>query len=243
VRRPLLACDIGAYEFEPATFLIIDEDTINGGTNCGDIKVDDCISIKECAEGDCPGVDGPPINGDSDRLVSADTAKKPGDGGSCPDVIRIHEVAGTPDFPLIYVPGGQIEDEGMFSPAPDAFASLPGGTPGYINCDPAQDEHFLDGLATAPVWDIAALEGRTVCAVIHKSDISDLGDNEVNAMGDRNGRTAFVVEEVVPHGDGNEYLDVMKLRFLETPEEVNKVCACENLVNLDGEPYDCTVPQ
>ena len=62
-------------------------------------------------------------------------------------------------------------------------------------------------------------------------------------MGDRNGRTAFVVEEVVPHGDGNEYLDVMKLRFLETPEEVNKVCACENLVNLDGEPYDCTVPQ
>ena len=103
-----------------------------------------------------------------------------------------------------------------------------------------QDEHFLDGVAGTPLDadTILKLEGRTVCGVVHDGDISDLGDGQLNAMGSRNGRTAFVVQAVVRHPKGDKQLPVLEVDFLGT-EAVNAACECENLETIDGEPLDC----
>ena len=125
---------------------------------------------------------------------------------------------------------------------------LPGGLPGYINCAPAQDENFLDGIAGAPLTaaQISALGpgedeevGRIVCAVVHDSDISDLGGGLLNMKGDRKGRTAFVVTSVVPHPKGGDLLPIMLVDFLDSPDQVDAACECENLVTIDGESFEC----
>ena len=86
-------------------------------------------------------------------------------------------------MPSITLHTGEIGDEGLFSPASDAFTDIPGGVPGYINCFDVQDEHFLDGLAGTPLDEgsIFALEGRRVCAVVHDSDVSDLGHEHITS--------------------------------------------------------------
>ncbi len=144
-------------------------------------------------------------------------------------------------MPSITLPTGEIGDEGLFLPATDAFTDIPGGVPGYINCFDVQDEHFLDGLAGAPLDEasILALEGRRVCAVVHDSDVSDLGGGQLNAMGARKGRTAFDVTSVVLHPKGDKLLPVLEVDFL-TADEVDDVCACENLETIDGEPFECS---
>ena len=85
---------------------------------------------------------------------------------------------------------------------------------------------------------IFELEGRTVCGVVHDSDISDLGGGQLNAMGSRNGRTAFVVKAVVDHPKGDKQLPVLEVDFLGA-EAVQAACDCEILETIDGEPFDC----
>ncbi len=231
---------------DETVFVIIDGDSIDNGTNCSDAGLDGapgCVSIEECAFGACPGVSGPPIENDPSVLVNDDIASIPGVAGGCQAILRINDIAGLAGMPSITLPTGEVGDEGLFSPAPGAFVGLPGGLPGYINCFAAQDEHFLDGLADTPLdaASIFALEGRRVCAVLHDSDISDLGGGLLNAMGARNGRTAFDVTAVVPHPQGGSLLPVLEVKFLDSTE-VDAACECENLETIDGQSYDCTVP-
>ena len=86
------------------------------------------------------------------------------------------------------------------------------------------------------------MEGRRVCAVVHDSDVSDLGGGLLNAKGARNGRTAFDVISVVFHPKGGNHLPVLEVDFLPGEEEVDAACACENLQTIDGEPFDCGLP-
>ncbi len=178
--------------------------------------------------------------------MNDDEASIPGAGGNCPNVLRINTIA--PPAVPIWLPTGEVGDEGLFSPASGAFVGLPEGLAGYINCAAAQDENFLDGIAGAPLTaaQIFALgpgegeeEGRTVCAVVHDSDISDLGGGFLNMKGDRNGRTAFVVTSVVPHPKGGDLLPIMLVDFLDSEDEVDAACECENLETIDGEPFEC----
>ena len=238
-----------AYVFQQpgAVFLSIDEDSIDNGTNCSnafDVIPPSCISIEECAFGACAGVAGPPINNDPSVLVGDDNASIPGAGGTCPNILPINGIAGSAvSGPLITLPSGQVGDEGLFSPAPTAFVGLPGGLPGYIGCSAAQDENFLDGVVRAPLNAAAifALEGRLVCAVVHDSDISDLGGGWLNLKGARQGRTAFEVVSVTAHPKGGDLLPVLEVDFLDSTE-VDAACECENLETIDGEPYDCATP-
>lgn len=232
-------------EPKPTVLLTLDDDTIDNGTNCSDmdlVPVNDggtCSSIEECAFFSCPDAALDPIENDPSFLVNDDVASVPGAGGNCPNVLRINTIA-PPAVPL-WLPTGEVGDEGLFSPATGAFANIPGGFPGYIGCDPAQDEHFLDGIAGAPLDAAAifALEGRRVCAVVHDSDISDLGSSQLNAMGSRNGRTAFDVIRVEAHPKGETLLPIMLVDFLDSQDGVDAACACENLATIDGDPYDC----
>ena len=219
----------------PAVFLSIDEDTIDNGTNCSDVDrvpVDEggtCSSIEECAFFSCPGAAAAPIDNQPSFLVNDEEASIPGDGGNCPNILRINTLS--PPAVVITLPTGEVGDEGLFSPAPGAFDGLPGELPGYINCDPAQDENFLDGIAGAPLTaaDIFALEGRIVCAVVHDSDISDLGSGELSLKGSRKGRTAFEVIKVTSHPaalEGGKELPVLEVEFLDAAD-VDAACGEE----------------
>ncbi len=223
----------GVLEFsklsEPVAnvFLSIDEESIDNGTD----------SIEAFAEAS---------NNDPAVLTNDDNPKIPKDQGNCPTILGINAIAGLPGMPSLALPTGQVGDEGLFSPAPGAFVGLPNhplGIDDYIFCPAGADEHDLDGLAAAPLGaaQIFALEGRTVCAVVHDSDISDLGSNAVNAMGARKGRTAFVVTGVAPHPDGPDRLPIMTVDFLDATD-VDAACECENLETIEGEPYECPEP-
>ncbi len=231
-----------------AVLLVLDDEAIDNGTSCSDAGFatgPGCVSIVECALGACPGVAGPPVFSDPAVLVNDDIASIPGVAGGCQQILKINtvaEFAGPRNpMPFITLPTGETGDGGLFSPAPSVFTGVAGGLPGYVACADAQTEDLLDGIAQSPLdaADISALEGRRVCAVVHDSDISDLGGGQVNAQGARNGRTAFHVNRVVPHPDGGSALPVLEVAFLEA-SAVDAACACENLVTLSGAAFDCT---
>ena len=212
-------------------FLIVDEDFIDNDTNCSDVDFAtgmDCVSIEECAFEECPGDNEP------DVLVNDHNASIPGVAGGCQQILGINFVVDAGGMPAITLPTGEVGDEGLFAPAVGAFADLPGELSGYILCDSEQDEHYLDGLAGFPLGAAAifALENKIVCAVLHDSDVSDLGDGSLNAMGARAGRTAFFVLDVLDHPKNDEYLPVMEVAFLG-PTQVDSACS------VDGE---CVLP-
>jgi len=160
---------------QPPLFLIVDEDSIDNGTNCSvvDFVTASCVSIEECASGSCPGVSGPPIDNDPAVLVNDDISSIPGVLGGCQAVLPINSIAGLPGMPLITLPTGQVGDEGLFLPAQDAFKDLPEGLlaseglSAYINCTPSgnpppfplPDDHV-------PVQDVWVMQTH-VAAMFH----------------------------------------------------------------------------
>ena len=184
-------------------FLIIDEDSIDNGTNCSDVSddvSDSCVSIEECADDSCcnPLEDFPPGCDDPAFLVNDDRSSIPGVTGGCQEILKINTFAGLGGVPILTLPTGEVGDEGLFLPDPTAFDGFPGKRAAYINCTgtdgppysgdhvPVQDEHYLDGLAGTPLSNYATihalLEEQVVCAVVHDSDVSNLGDEDEDDM-------------------------------------------------------------
>ena len=83
----------------------------------------------------------------------------------------------------------------------------------------------LDPIPGAPLneQEIYDLKGRTFCAKVGKSDVSNLDDGKLNAQGAYMGLTAFRVIAVTANSEGGGYLpDVTVDLFPST--EVQNVC-------------------
>ena len=115
-------------------------------------------------------------------------------------------------FSGLPLPTGQIGDEGFFSfMNPDPQVSLQNGATftllEFITATgAAADENNLDkieGAGALGAGDIAALEGRLVCAVVYDSDISiDVDQDFASLKGATLGLTAFQVTAVGPDPSG-----------------------------------------
>ena len=177
-------------------FLLIDADTIDSG-----IKSIEAISFNSphCGGGD-------PVECVNDDI--ADPAVR---------AFLFSDILG---FSGLTLPTGAVGDEGLFTlTAVDPQTSLQ-GTPSFTTAEliaaagAAADENNLDkvvGVVPLGAADIAALQGRTFCALVYDSHISaEPGDpsdptNPPNASlkGATNGLTAFTVTAVGPDPDGS----------------------------------------
>ena len=168
-------------------FLLIDEDSVNNGT--------ESIQNISFNPPSCGGPVGGP--GNPSVCVNDDIADL---GARTPLFTRGHDI--TP-FSGLVLPTGQIGDEGLFRFGnPDPQVSLQNGATFTIQefitaTGAAADENNLDKIHNVlPLGaaDIADLEGKVVCAVVYDSDISSDTDPAYgNLKGATLGVTAFEV--------------------------------------------------
>ena len=177
-------------------FLLIDEDAIdNGIQSIGAIS----FNPPNCGAGDPAGCVNDHI---ADPGVRA---------------ILFSDILG---FKGLTLPTGEVGDEGLFMlTAADPQTSLQ-GTPSFTTAEliaatgAASDENNLDkivGVVPLGAADIAALEGKTICALVYDSDIStDPGDPSdpskppyASLKGATYGLTAFTVTFVGPDPGGS----------------------------------------
>ena len=185
----------------PVVFLLIDEDTIDDG-----IQTIQYISVNSPLCG----------NGIPSVCVNDDIAADAGSGLTTPLFSRDKNI--TP-FTGLVLPTGQVQDEGLFTvdlSTPDLAAFI---------ADTLPNGSQLDGIHGTPLGEaeINDLLGRTVCAKVHDSDVSDLGEDKLNATGAYMGLTAFTVTDVTPNPAGGSYLPLITVDLLPS-SEVQTLC-------------------
>jgi len=205
------------WEVPPVTFLIIDEDSIDNGTS-----TIEAISF------------GPPSCGAGDSAVCVN------DDIADPGVRTVLFTRGNDITPFsgLVLPTGEVGDEGLFRfTKADPQVSLQNGatftTAGFFAAaGAAADENNLDkidGVVPLGAADIAALEGKTVCALVYDSDISvDVAAGFGSLKGATLGLTAFTVTAVLPPGSTNESGSSSSLPDIQVDllpsADVQKVC-------------------
>ena len=185
----------------PVIFLLIDEDTIDNGLQAIEI-----ISVNDPFCG----------NGFPDVCVNDDIPADAGSGLTTPLFSRDKDI--TP-FTGLVLPTGQVQDEGLFSvdlSSPDLAAFI---------ADTLPNGSQLDGILGTPLGEVRInnLLGRTVCAKVHDSDVSDLGGGKLNATGAYMGLTAFTVTDVTPNPLGGSYLPLITVDLLPSAD-VQTLC-------------------
>ena len=185
----------------PAVFLLIDEDSIDDGG-----QTIQYISFN------------PPLcgNGIPSVCVNDDIAADAGSGLTMPLFSRGKDI--TP-FTGLVLPTGQVQDEGLFTvdlSSPDLAAFI---------ADTLPNGSQLDGIRGTPLGEVEinGLLGRTVCAKVHDSDVSDLGEGKLNATGAYMGLTAFTVTDVTPNPEGGSYMPLITVDLLLS-SDVQTVC-------------------
>lgn len=196
-------------EYEDSTILLIlDEDAIDNGTE----------TIEEISFGSvqCGG-------GDPAVCVNDDLAD--------PNVREILFTRGNNVTPLagLELPTGQEGDPGLFTfTRPDPQISMQNGatfTMGeYVaGIGVAADENNLDKVADARSLgegEIYALVGKTVCAVVYDSDVSEVEEG-ANLMGATLGLTGFtVVDAFAAVGDSSSSFPHIVVDLLDAPDVV-----------------------
>ena len=172
--------------------LVIDEDSINNGIQ----SIEDIsFGLPFCGGGD-PAV-----------CVNDDLAN-PG--------VRDILFSGATPFSGLVLPTGEVDDEGLFQfTNPDPQSSQQDDSISFtiqefifaVAGSDADDENNLDkinGVVPLGADDIAALDGKTVCAVVYDSDVSaDVKDGYASLKGATSGLTAFLVTAVGADPEGS----------------------------------------
>ena len=189
----------------PVVFLLIDEDTIDdGGQTIQDISFND------------------PFCGDKvpSVCVNDDIAADAGSGLTTPLFSRDKDI--TP-FTGLVLPTGQVQDEGLFT------VDLSAADLAAFIADTLPNGSQLDGIHGTPLGEVEinALLGRTVCAKVHDSDVSDLGEGKLNATGAYMGLTAFTVTALTPNPAGGSYLPLITVDLLPS-SDVQTLCESAN---------------
>ena len=148
--------------------------------------------------------------------VNDDIAADAGSGLTTPLFSRDKDI--TP-FTGLVLPTGQVQDEGLFTvdlSIPDLSAFI---------ADTLPNGSQLDGIRGTPLGEAAinGLVGRTVCAKVHDSDVSDLGEGKLNATGAYMGLTAFTVTATTTNPAGGSYLPLITVDLLPSAD-VQTLC-------------------
>lgn len=196
-------------------FLIVDEDAVDNGG-----KSIEALSVN------------PPFcGGGSPAVCTNDDIADPSERTAL--FSRGNDI--TP-FSSLSLPTGQAGDWGMFGLAnPDPQVSLQNGatfTAGELGAaaGAAGDENNLDkvaGVKPLGAFELAALVGHTVCALVYDGDVSvDVTAGYANLKGATLGLTAFTVTAVGPDPDGPDGSALPSLMVDLLPStEVEGACA------------------
>ena len=126
---------------------------------------------------------------------------------------------------IVRLPGGQTGDEGLFSVPPSVPFSLDDFAEGTIPQD--QLDNVL-GVTPLRNGELLGLKGGTYLAVVYDSDISiNFDPLNANLQGDRYGRFAFTVLDVLPPGLP-ESGDLFDLLVRVEPVDGASVRDCDN---------------
>ncbi len=125
-----------------------------------------------------------------------------------------------PPGSVIDVPTGQVGDAGLFDIAHNEFPFGPNSSPSHTdflnyNEDGTWREGLISKIDLDPLTGVDAVEDPALYASfvnpdfvqvcpLYKSDVSDLGNNEVNALGERRGLLAFKILAVGPDPSGSD---------------------------------------
>ena len=182
-----------------STFIVIDEDSIDNGTE----SIQDISFNAPFCGGLGAGVGDPGVcvNDDiADPAVRTPLFSRPLENP-------------VPGGTTLVLPTGRVGDEALFRFGnPDPQVSLLGTPPFSIQefitaTGAAADEDNLDkidGVVPLGAVDIADLEGKTVCAVVYDNDLSaDVKDGYTSLKGATLGLTAFTVTAVEPDPGGS----------------------------------------
>jgi len=223
----LLIPSSGNPQTPPVVFLLIDDETIDSGSETiEEISFNPPFCGKENPEDD---------KGKPDICVNSDIAEDAGNGLITPLFSR--GVTDITPFSGLVLPTGQEWDEGLFSVGLSAT-----DLDAFIADTLSNDQ--LDPIPGSPLGEaeINDLVGKTVCAKVKgsdvsnlDSDVSDLGGGELNVQGAYRGLTAFQVTAVSPNPEGGSNLPLITVDLLPS-SEVQTICEDKPTITATVEP-------